>query len=399
MRFHQDDQESKEFHHKCRTVAIYVFVSLVAVALFSLLIFKIKSVLAAFSILLSAMTVIFYGIFIACVLFPFFTLFNRLFSMIFKKSARLAEVFALICTYVSLFGVLTIILFSVIPSFGQEVTSFIDAVKAALANANSLLSKNESLAFLKDVFSDIGNALLNKLITPETIYSYVMQALSGAYNVIIGLIISIYLLTARKKLGALGNKVMISIFPKKFVTGTTVIFRSFYHGFMEFFFARLLLSAALAALTYVFCFVLGIPFRGIIMLILLFTGIVPFAGPIIGTLVCFFLVLLIDPTHALILFLFIVVVHILEGHFLKKRLLRPALRPGAAITSISVIIGYALFSFVGAILAVPVYAALSLNLRDYEIRHLLRRGYRIEDQDLVHHTEDEQITFMDNNQE
>ena len=140
---------------------------------------------------------------------------------------------------------------------------------------------------------------------------------------------------------------------------------------------------------------LGIPFRGIIMLILLFAGLIPFVGPILGTLVCTLLVLLIAPSQSLFLFAFILLIHILQGHFLKKRLLRPKLRPGAAVTSICVLIGYALLGFVGAILAVPVYAAVTLNLRDFQVRHLLHRGYRVEDHHLVHKSEEEpQYTFM-----
>ena len=193
---------------------------------------------------------------------------------------------------------------------------------------------------------------------------------------------------------------MLAVLPKNFVSHTTMFFRSFYRGFMEFFFARLLLSAVLATATYFFCLLVGIPFRGIIMLILLFAGLVPFVGPIIGTLLCFTLVLLIDPSHALYLLSFIIVAHVLEGIFLKKRLLRPKLRPGAAITSITVLIGYALLGFAGTILAVPVYAAVALNLRDFQVRHLLHRGYRVEDNQLVHHSEeDTQYTFIKSEEE
>ena len=230
--------------------------------------------------------------------------------------------------------------------------------------------------------------------------SYASTVLSGAYNIAIGTIISVYLLASRKKLGAIGSKVMLSVFPQKFFDHTMIFFRSFYRGFMEFFFARLLLSAILSALTYLFCLIIGIPFRGIIMLILLFLGLIPFIGPIFGTLLCTILVLLISPSKALYLFLFIIIVYVLEGHFLKKKLLRPKLRPGAAVTSVCVLIGYALLGFIGAILAVPIYAAVTLNLRDFQVRHLLHRGYRVEDHHLVHHSEEDvQYTFIDDRED
>lgn len=396
MRFHQDhDPETAELHRKYRTVALYVFLVLIAVALFALLLFNFSTVTSLLFTLLSALTVIFYGIFIACALFPFFTVFRRLLAFPLKRFPRLCEVLALVLTYVFLIVLLAVILLAVIPSFGDEVMDFIDALKAAVHNVDVLLSKNESLAFVKNMFDDLTAGIIDHIVTPEVLLSYVSEVLSGAYNLVIGTIISVYLLASRKKLGALGGKVMLAIFPKKFFEHMMILFRSFYRGFMEFFFARLLLSITLSALCYFFCMLLGIPFRGIIMLILLITGLIPFVGPILGTLVCTVLVLLIAPSQSLFLFAFILLIHILQGHFLKKRLLRPKLRPGAAVTSICVLIGYALLGFVGAILAVPVYAAVSTNLRDFQVRHLLHRGYRVEDHHLVHRSEEEpQYTFM-----
>lgn len=397
MRFHQDnDPETGELHKRYRTIALYTFAVLVAVALFTLLLFNFKNVTSFLYTLISSFAVIFYGVFIACALFPFFLLFRRLFALIFKKSPRLCEVLSLVFTYVFLIALLAIILLAVIPSFGDEIAHFIDALKAAVDHANSLLAAKPSLAFLKDIFTDFSNRLLDRIVTPDKLLSYASDVLSGAYNIAIGTIISVYLLASRKKLGALGGKVMLAVLPKSFFERMMLLFRSFYRGFIEFFFARLLLSIALSGLSYFFCWIIGIPFRGIIMLILLIAGLIPFLGPIIGVLVCTVLVLLISPSNALYLFAFILFIHVLEGHFLKKKLLRPKLRPGAAVTSICVLIGYTLLGFAGAIMAVPVYAAVTLNLREFQVRHLLHRGYRVEDHHLVHQSEeDAQYTFID----
>ncbi|MBR2952355.1 MAG: hypothetical protein IKC43_05210, partial [Clostridia bacterium] len=217
MRFHRDhDPETAELHRKYRTVALYVFLVLIAVALFALLLFNFKAVISLLFTLLSALTVIFYGIFIACALFPFFTVFRRLLAFPLKKFPRLCEVLALVLTYVFLIVLLAVILLAVIPSFGDEVMDFIDALKAAVHNADVLLSKNESLAFVKNMFDNLTAGIIDHIVTPEVLLSYVSEVLSGAYNIAIGTIISVYLLASRKKLGALGGKVMLAIFPKKF---------------------------------------------------------------------------------------------------------------------------------------------------------------------------------------
>ena len=401
MRFYKDDdQESKELHKKYRTIALYTFLILIAIALFALLIFNFKAVTSVFLSLLSSLTVIFYGLFIACALFPFFTIFRMLFGIIFKKSPRLCEVLSLVFTYIFLVVLLGIVLLAVIPSLGKEIDHFVKAITDAVENANAILSNKPSLSFLKDIFNQFSEQFIGSIATPENLLSYASNILNGAYNIIIGTIISVYLLASRKKLGALGGKVMLAVFPKPFYERTMLLFRSFYRGFIEFFFARFLLSFALSALSYLFCLIVGIPFRGIITLILLVTGLIPFVGPIIGVILSTILVLLISPSNALYLFAFIILIHILEGHFLKKKLLRPKLRPGAAVTSICVLIGYAILGFAGAILAVPVYAAVTLNLREFQVRHLLHRGYRVEDHHLVHRSEeDEQYTFINEEDE
>ena len=60
MNFRKDnDPEINELHKKYRTIAIYAFIALVAVALFTLLLFNFKTVTSLFSSLLSSMAVIF----------------------------------------------------------------------------------------------------------------------------------------------------------------------------------------------------------------------------------------------------------------------------------------------------------------------------------------------------
>ena len=388
MRFFRDP-ELQDLRKKCRTISFYVFTVLIAVALFSLIIFNFTHFSSFLAALLSALSVIFYGIFIACVLFPFFTIFDKLLGLGMTKRIRLRETLALVLTYVFLALILGVILLAVLPSLGNEVTHFIDSFNKAIGDAHNLLSRHASLSFMRDALDNAADIFLSRFITPDKLISSATNLVSGTYSIVIGVIVSVYLLSARKKLGAITSKIALSILPRSVFARGIAVFRVSYHGFMEFFFARLILATILATLTYLFCFIIGIPFRGIIMLLLLLTDMVPFFGPIIGTAVCFSLVLLIDPSHALFLLLFVIAVRILEARLLKKKLLRPKLRPGAAVTAIAVIIGYALLGFVGALLAVPVQAAFSLILREFQIRHLLRKGYRIEDGTLVHDSDEE----------
>ncbi len=378
-------------NQKCATVAFYTFSVLVAAVLFGMLVFNFLKLTSMLAALLRTFSVVFYGFFIACILFPFFKIFNRLLCFIDKlrKKDRLREALALVSTYVFLIIIVCILLIAILPYIGEELASFTSALSASLENARNLIEKSESLSSFVSVFDSTADLLYRTVISPSAIFSYLSGFLSGTYNVLFGAILSVYILMSRRRLCAIIAKMMSAILPPHALSRTAVFTRSIYMSFVEFIFARLILSAILATLSYIFCIIIGIPYRSIIMPILLITDMIPFFGPILGASLCFVLVLLIDTPHAIFILLFIIAVRVLLSKFVAPRILRAKLRPSISATAISVLIGHSFLGVAGAMLSIPVYSTLSLSFRELQVHRLLHKGYRIEGNQLVYHHENE----------
>ena len=374
------------FRSSVRSVAFYALAVLLASALLCIALFRLDLIFGFLVFLFDLFRTTFYGVIFAFLLFPFTrfiaTLLNRLF---FKKRQhpRLAEVLSVLLTYLLLLIVLAVLLLAIIPTMGSEASVFTKTVSGAIAGVRDTLATNDSLAFLRDVWNDATVFFQSTVFSPQKLAGIIGGVLSGAYNIVIGLIISVYMLLGRRHLGAICAKIMAATMPRTVASRTGMFFRSLYTCFMDFIFFRLIFAAIVAVVTYLVCLVFAIPFRGFATLLLPFFCLIPVFGPILGTLVVTLAVTLVDPVASVILLCTLIAAYTLLNRLLGTRLLRPKLRPGIAPCAIAVFVFYVLFGILGAFLAVPICAAASILLREIIFHALHKKGYRLGERDIT----------------
>jgi predicted PurR-regulated permease PerM len=113
-------------------------------------------------------------------------------------------------------------------------------------------------------------------------------------------------------------------------------------------------------LAYIMLIVLGLPFPAILAL---FVGLLALV-PIVGTLVGGVVVTLVALTHgwviAAIALAYYVLYHLFEAYVLSPRIMHRAVDVPAVVTIVAVLAGGTLLGFVGALIAIPIAAALLL---------------------------------------
>jgi predicted PurR-regulated permease PerM len=139
--------------------------------------------------------------------------------------------------------------------------------------------------------------------------------------------------------------------------------------------AQTLLDALIiASANAIFMLVCGMQYVGLVSVVVGVTNLVPNFGPIIGAVIGGFVLLLVNPTHALIFLLFCVALQFVDAYILKPKLFSNSLGVSGLLILIATIVLGNMFGVWGMLLSIPSAAILSFLYRDYFLpRQELRR--------------------------
>lgn len=128
--------------------------------------------------------------------------------------------------------------------------------------------------------------------------------------------------------------------------------------------AQLFLMFAVGFMTYIGLFILGVKYAILLAVFAGITELVPFIGPIVAAIPAVFVALNLSITKALIVVALYILVQWFENNVLVPRFMRRAVGLNPAVVIAAILIGFEFGGIVGAIVAVPVAAAIAVVLSD-----------------------------------
>ncbi|WP_245627926.1 AI-2E family transporter [Actinomadura oligospora] len=186
------------------------------------------------------------------------------------------------------------------------------------------------------------------------------QALSGTFKTLTILILTLYFLsslpqikaffyqlvprTRRARVALLGDEILDRI--GGYVAGQFTI-------------------AFIAGLTsYVFLEILGVPYALALALIVAVTDLIPLVGATIGAVIVCLVAFLTGTYEGIAALVFYVVYQQVENYLVYPRVMKRTVDVQPAVTIVAALIGAALLGVVGALIAIPTAAAISLLIRE-----------------------------------
>jgi predicted PurR-regulated permease PerM len=121
---------------------------------------------------------------------------------------------------------------------------------------------------------------------------------------------------------------------------------------------QLITSALFAAFALATCLVLGVPQAILLALLAFFADAIPIVGALIATAPAVLLALTVSPTAAAIVLVLYAVYQQIENHFIVPRVYRNALQMSSFGVLLAVAIGAQLLGIIGALIALPIAAAI-----------------------------------------
>lgn len=237
---------------------------------------------------------------------------------------------------------------------------------------------------LADTFRDAINdfyALINDL-TPYII-DFLRSFITEAKNLLMGLIISVYLLLAREKLLGGWKTCLRAAFGGQRAEYADTYIRRINDVFFRYC-SGMIADAALLVVIYLFFFAAtGMPYAPLLAIIMGFANIVPYVGPLVGLLPCAFIVFLISPPRVLILLLLVLLIQIFDSHIIDRRVLHnPTMLDPVWILTAVVVMG-GLFGMLGMLLGVPLFTVLYMICKEATRRRLEKKGEPVNTQDYL----------------
>ncbi|MBR7162072.1 MAG: AI-2E family transporter, partial [Clostridia bacterium] len=333
--------------------------------------------------LLAELASIWYGIIFALIQLPWVLLLERLFRKIFKKSKhqkKLVTVFSVVFAYVILFGIITVIVAGIIPPLASSQDQIKDAFGETLSSTTAFIDRIRN-------FSSI-----TRLVVDETIQvvkswataNYSDQALSiagslasQALSIVIGVIISIYILLSRPMFNRIFGKISAAYLSSSAIPRVLNFCKRLYTDFTEFIFVRIFGALLVSILTYLSAWIIGIPFYLLIIasIIVFILTLIPIFGPFLANAMAALVLFLLDTSlHAWVLLALMTVFQILRHQLFARFLLRKKLRPSPALSIPLLIIGGGFGGFIGTLVAIPLFATVEIELREIMNRIFVRRG-------------------------
>ena len=197
-------------------------------------------------------------------------------------------------------------------------------------------------------------------------------------NILLGVIICIYLLLGRKTFARHGKALIYSVFKPERADKVVKEFSFIDKTFVGFFGGKILDSAIVGLICYVFCAIMtvvaGFQNAVLISVIIGVTNVIPYFGPFIGAAPSALLILISSPRNCIIFLIFILVLQQFDGNVLGPKLLADSVGLSGFWVLFSITLFQGLFGFVGILIGVPVFAVIYDMVRRGILRGLENHG-------------------------
>lgn len=194
-------------------------------------------------------------------------------------------------------------------------------------------------------------------------------------NIVIGIIVSVYILADKEAFTAKGKMLLYAFFSTQWANRILRNLRFTHQTFGGFIVGKLVDSLIIGILCYLGTGILGMPYRVLVSVVVGVTNIIPFFGPYLGAVPCAFLILLVSPMKCLYFIIFILVLQQFDGNILGPKILGESTGLSSFMVILAILVGGGLFGIVGMFVGVPVCAVLYALFwnhieRTLESRHL-----------------------------
>ena len=369
------------------------FTVIVACVIVAWLVFQLPAVIAAIKSVLRILAPVIYGLGIAYLLDPIACRIRLLIQPLLEKrwpdrAAGLSRGIGILASLVMLVLLVWALLAMILPQLLGSIQDLIPNLSGYYETIQAWIAHlTENSPEIGEYVNNALNSLedyLNSLLTLDNLMklqgmftsltSSVVAMAKVLLNLVIGLIISIYLLLSKEKFLAQAKKLLYALLGNRragYVCNVCTFANRAFGGFIG---GKIIDSIIIGVLCFIGLSVLRMPYALLISIIVGVTNIIPFFGPYLGAVPSALLLLVISPVKALTFIIFILILQQLDGNVIGPLILGDATGLSSFWVVVSILIFGGLWGVPGMVVAVPLFAVIYKVISEIVNRLLLRRG-------------------------
>ena len=370
-----------DWNNKYTTIAVYVFLVVAACLLFYAAVDQFDVIWEFFRTIVRYLLPFIYGFVLAYILSP---LVRRMEAPL-RKSGRLslkacrglamAGSYLLVAAALSIFGMV------VLPVLVESAAQLVGNVRFYTERLNELI--NQLITYIPDetlskevqtALTQVFNLLYEFIATFLTqVVSVATKIASSVIEVVMGVIISVYMLSDKEKLIAQLKKILSAFLPKRVMDEVLRVAHDSNQKFSGFITGKIIDSTIIGIICALGMLFFKMPFVALVSLIVGITNVIPYFGPFIGAVPGVILVLIGgDITQAILFGVFILGLQQFDGNILGPAILGQSTGLSAMWVVFAILLFGGLYGFGGMLIGVPLLAVMFGVLRSI-VNGLLRR--------------------------
>lgn len=391
---------------------ITAFSVLAAVSLVYVLVNNFYAVKQNLAVFLQILMPIIYGAVLAYLMSPVYNLVVKILGKVYyfflgeKASQRFLGFFGTVASILFLFFLTSGLVSMLIPELTKSVLSLYfslpDTINRSYNNLAVILEKFPDLRpYAEKAYEEISSFFTGKPDNTQAIFAHlqnlatfftngIWSTLTIVKNILIGLIVMVYLLNMKDLLRRQFRKLLFALFSQKKAKGIIEEMQYVHRVFGGFILGKIIDSIIIGILTFFVLSLMKMPYTLLVSVIVGVTNVIPFFGPFIGAIPCFFLILLTSPIQSLYFAIAILIIQQIDGNIIGPKVLGDSTGLSSFWVLFSILLFGGLFGFVGMIIAVPFWAVIMNALRRYMDRRLKKKNLPIsslEYEDFEHFSE------------
>lgn len=373
-----------EFNKRYFTISVYAFLVIACSALFFVLINNFSVVMHAFGKLISLIAPFLYAFCIAYILNPIMMWFDSIIRKIDKrkKAEKFYGPISVTLTYVSAILIITLFIMVIGPQLKVSVKTLYynvyEWMPTAIGWVENIFHDAELTLLLEkqlnDIVTSLGSWILNiSSLSLSSIWGGVKSVTGVIFNLLLGFIISVYMLAGKETFIRQIKKIIYTFFPKKKAKPALAMCADANHMFSSFIQGKILDSVIVGIICALGMAILRLPYASLIGVIVGVTNIIPYFGAWFGAIIGGLIILVSSPMQALIFAIFVIILQQFDGNFLGPKILSSTTGISSFWVMFAIIVGGGLFGVVGMFIGVPTFALIFAFIRSYVNRKYVEK--------------------------
>lgn len=383
------------WNSKYTTIAIYSFIVAISVMLFYLAISQVTIFTDKLDSIIIIMQPFIIGFSIAYIINFLLNFYEKVvFEMKYVKKLKLKSKrgVAIIFSYITAFLIIGMFIKFLLPQLIDSVIGLVNNIPIYIMNSTKFANETILKLNIEERYSqmllDNFNNLVNYIIKFATnlipaFGGFLGNILSSIWNVVLGVIVSVYLLIDKEKLCALSKKITYGLLSKKYADGIIELAHRSNYTFGRFIVGKIIDSLIIGVLTFIILTIFSIPYTVLVSAIVCITNIIPFFGPFIGAIPSFIIILFISPIKAVWFLVIILFIQQLDGNVIGPKILGDSIGISAFWILFSILVAGKLLGIVGMIIGVPLFAIFYSIVKYFIESKLRKKGLETETNDYM----------------